>query len=54
MPCGVSKVGDLNGDGFADLIVGYQRSAGVNDVLFLAGNGAGGFAERRSIWHRDE
>ncbi len=39
----VRKVGDLNGDGFKDLVVGYQPSAGVNDVLFLAGNGAGGF-----------
>ena len=40
----VRKVGDLNGDGFKDLVVGYQpRRAGVSDVLFLAGNGAGGF-----------
>ena len=39
----VRKVGDLNGDGFKDLVVGYQPSAGVSDVLFLAGNGVGGF-----------
>ena len=40
----VRKVGDLNGDGFKDLVVGYQPSAGANDLVFLAGNGAGGFA----------
>ena len=39
---GIIKVGDLTGDGFADLLV-LVSSANVNQVLLFVSNGSGGF-----------
>ena len=39
----VRKVGDLNRDGFNDLVVLEQTAAGVVRILLLLGDGAGGF-----------
>ena len=40
---GVVKVGDLTGDGYADVVVGTVPPTGPSALRIFVGNGAGGF-----------